>query len=62
MIIIIGVMDKRMIDFIKNHKFHDKIITAYKICNIKQNVCLKNMCNKIIHRTEKFFEMCKKCL
>lgn len=35
MIVLIGMMDNRMKEFIKNHKFHDKIIVAYKICNIK---------------------------
>lgn len=45
MIIIIGVMDNRMREFIKNHKFHDKIVVAYKICNIKH---LKGDCEVII--------------
>lgn len=45
MIIIIGVMDNRMRDFIKSHKFHDKIVVAYKICNIKH---IKEECDVII--------------
>ena len=45
MIIIIGMMDNRMKEFIKNHKFHDRIITAYKICNIKH---IKDSCEVII--------------
>lgn len=45
MIVIIGVMDNRMKDFIKNHKFYDKIIVAYKICNIKH---IKDECDVII--------------
>ena len=45
MIIIIGVMDNRMKNFIKSHKFNDKIIVAYKICNIKH---IKEECDVII--------------
>ena len=45
MIIIIGVMDNRMKEFIKSHKFHDRVILAYKICNIKH---IKDSCEVII--------------
>lgn len=45
MIIIIGVMDNRMKEFIKSHKFHDRVILAYKICNIKH---IKESCEVII--------------
>ena len=45
MIIIIGTMDNRMREFIKNHKFHNKIVVAYKICNIKH---IKASCEVII--------------
>ena len=38
-IVLIGMMDNRMKEFIKNHKFHDKIVVAYKICNIKHLTC-----------------------
>lgn len=45
MIIIIGVMDNRMRKFIKEHEFYDKVIVAYKICNIKH---LKGPCEVVI--------------
>ena len=45
MIIIIGTFDNRMKEFIKSHKFHDKVVIAYKICNIKH---IKDSCEVII--------------
>lgn len=41
MILIIGSMDRRLQDFIRNNKFHQKVLVINKMCNIKtitQNV------------------------
>lgn len=41
MILIIGSMDRRLQDFIRNSKFHEKVLVISKMCNIKtitQNV------------------------
>ena len=35
MILILGLVDNRMKDFIKSHKFHDRFMIVHKICNVK---------------------------
>ena len=34
-ILILGLVDNRMRDFIKGHKFHDRFMIIHKICNVK---------------------------